>query len=62
MSVNEDTGKCEALAFALVPEHVQKEVLELNGITLENRTIVIEDLLQEKGIQKICKKLLNVPL
>ena len=43
MPVNENTGKCKGFAFALVPEHVQKEILKLNGITLENRTIVIGD-------------------
>ena len=41
--MNENTGKCKGFAFALVPEHVQKEILKLNGITLENRTIVIGD-------------------
>ena len=35
--------KCQGFAFALVPEHVQKEILKLNGITLENRIMVIED-------------------
>ena len=43
MPVNENMGKYKGLAFALVPEHVQKEILKLNGITLENRTIVIGD-------------------
>ena len=43
MPVNENMGKCKSLVFALVPEHVQKEILKLNGITLENRTIVIGD-------------------
>ena len=43
MPFNENTGKCKGFAFALVPEHVQKENLKLNGITLENRIIVIED-------------------
>ena len=40
--VNENKGKCKSFAFALVPEHVQKEILKLNGRTLENRIIVIE--------------------
>ena len=40
--VNENKGKCKSFAFALVPEHVQKEILKLNGITLEKRIIVIE--------------------
>ena len=43
MSVNENTGKGEGFAFALVPEHVQKEVLKLNRTTLETRIIAIED-------------------
>ena len=43
MLVNESTGKCKGFAFALVPEHVQKEILKLNEITLENKIIVIED-------------------
>ena len=43
MVVNESTEKCKGFAFALVPEHVQKEILKLNEITLENRIIVIED-------------------
>ena len=42
MPVNENTGKCKGFAFALVLEHVQKEILKLDGIT-ENRIIVIED-------------------
>ena len=28
MPVNENTGKCKGFAFALVPEHVQKEILK----------------------------------
>ena len=43
MPVNENTEKCKGFAFALVPEYVQKEILKLNGVTLENRVIVIED-------------------
>ena len=43
MPVNENTGKCKAFAFTLVPEYVQKEIRKLNRITLENRIIVIED-------------------
>ena len=43
MPVNENTGKFKGFAFALVQEYVQREILELNGITLENRIIVIED-------------------
>ena len=41
--LNKKTGKCNGLALVLVPEHVRKEILELNGKTLENRIIVIED-------------------
>ena len=41
--MNENTGKFKGFAFALVQEYVQREILELNGITLENRIIVIED-------------------
>ena len=63
MPVNENTGKCKGFAFALVPEHVQKEILKLNRITLENRIIVIEDTIStRKRDTNICKKLLNVPL
>ena len=40
MLVNENTRKCKGIAFALV----QKQNLNLNGITLENRIIVIEDI------------------
>ena len=43
MPVNKKTGKCKGIAFAVVSEHVQKEILKLNGITLENRIIVMED-------------------
>ena len=43
MPVNENTGKCKAFVFTLVPEYVQKEIRKLNRITLENRIIVIED-------------------
>ena len=39
--VNQNTSKWKGFAFAFVPEHVQKELLKLNGITLENRIIVI---------------------
>ena len=63
MPVNESTEKCKGFAFALVPEHVQKEILKLNRITLENRIIVIEDTIStRKRDTNICKKLLNVPL
>ena len=41
--VNENKEKCKSFAFALVLEHVQKEILKLNGVTLENRIIVMED-------------------
>ena len=62
MPVNENMGKCKGFAFALVPEYVQKEILKWNGITLENRMIVIEDATSaRKRDKKICKKLLNVP-
>ena len=37
MPVNENTGKSKGFAFTLVPEHVQKEILKLNGITLESK-------------------------
>ena len=46
MPVNENTGKCKGITFALVSEHVQKKKkknLKLNDITLENRIIVIEN-------------------
>ena len=36
------TSKCKGFAFRLVPEHVQKEILKLNEITLENRITVME--------------------
>ena len=62
MPVNENMGKCKGFAFALVPEYVQKEILKWNGITLENRMIVIEDATSaRKRDKKICKKLQNVP-
>ena len=61
--MNENTGKCKGFASALVPEHVQKEILKLNGITSENRIIFIEDATSTRKIdKKVCKKLLNVPL
>ena len=59
MQGNDNTGKCRGFAFALLPKHVQKEILKLNGITLENRIIVIENATSTK---KNLKKLLNVPL
>ena len=43
MPVNEKTGKYKGFALALLPKHVQKEILKLNGIILENRIIVMED-------------------
>ena len=65
MPVNENTGKCKGFAFALVPEHVQKEILKLNGITLENRIIIIEDATSTrkrdtKNLQKASKRPLVV--
>ena len=64
MPVNENTGKCKGFAFALVPEHVQKEILKLNGITLENRIIVIEDATstRKRDTKNFQKKIRNVPL
>ena len=56
MSVNEKTGKCKGSAFALVPDYVQKEIPKLNGITLENRIIVMKMQLLREEIRKICKK------
>ena len=43
MPVNEKTSKCKGFTFRLVPEHVQKEILKLNEITLENRITLMED-------------------
>ena len=65
MPVNEDMGKCKAFVFALLLEHVQKEILKLNGITLENRIIVIEDATSTrkrdtKKLQKASKRPLVV--
>ena len=65
MPVNENAGKCKGFAFGLVPEHVQKEILQLNGITLENRIIVIEDATytrkrDTKNLQKASKRPLVV--
>ena len=42
MLVNEKMGKCKTFAFALVPGHVYKEILKLNGIILKNRINVME--------------------
>ena len=36
MLVNKKTFKCKVFAFALVREHVQKDILILNGITSKN--------------------------
>ena len=55
MPVNENTGKCKGFAFALVPKHVQKEVLKLKGITLENRIIAIENVTSTR-YKKLAKK------
>ena len=65
MPVNENTGKCKGFSFALVPEHVQKEILKLNGITLENIIIVTEDATSTrkrdiKNLQKASKRPLLV--
>ena len=43
MPANEKMRKCKGFVFALVPEHVQKEILKLKGITLENMIIVMEN-------------------
>ena len=63
--MNESKGRCKGFAFALVPEHVQKEILKLNGITLENIIIVIEDATSirkrdAKNVQKTSKPPLAV--
>ena len=42
MLVNEKAGKLKGFTFTLVPEHVQTEILKLNGITSLNRIIVME--------------------
>ena len=65
MPVNENTRKCKGFAFALVPEHVQKEILKLDGITLENIIIIIEDAtstrkIDTKNLQKVSKRPLVV--
>ena len=65
MPENEETGKCKGFAFTLEPEHVQKEILELNRITLENRIIVSEDATSTrrrdtKKLQKTSKRPLVV--
>ena len=62
--VNENTRKYKGFAFALVPEHMQKEILKLNEITLESRIIVIEDETSTrkrdtKNLQKTCKRRLE---
>ena len=41
--VNKKTGKCKCVAFALVSDHIEKEILKLNRTTLENRIIVTGD-------------------
>lgn len=43
MPVNGKTSKCKGFAFVLLPEHIQKEILKLNGITLENKIVIMED-------------------
>ena len=43
MIVNEKMGECKGFAFALVQEHLQQDILKLNGITFENRVIVMDD-------------------
>ena len=40
MPVNQKAGKCKGFAFPLVREHVQKEILKLNGITESTKTLV----------------------
>ena len=57
MPVNEKTRKCKGFAFALVPEHVLKEILKLNGIT-ENRIIVMKDATstRKRDTQRFSKK------
>ena len=61
MPVNENTVKCKGFAFTLLPKHAQKEILKLNGITLENRIIFIEDAtsarkIDRKNLQKASKR------
>ena len=62
MPVNENTGKYNGFAFALVPEHVQNEILTLNGITLENRISYksCDFYKKKKNLQKTPKRALVV--
>ena len=56
-------GRRKDFAFALVLEHVQKEILKLNGVTLENRIIVMEDATSTRKIDtKNLQKTSKVPL
>ena len=48
MPVNGKTRQCKGFAFVLLPEHIQKEILKLNGITLENIIIVMDETLTRK--------------
>ena len=56
MLVNEKMGKYKGFAFSLVPEHQQKEILKLNGITLKNIINVMEGVTSaRKRVQEICR-------
>ena len=64
MRVNENTGICKGFAFELVSQHVQKEILKLNGINI-SRITVIEDAISTrkrdtKNLQKTSKRPLVV--
>ena len=59
MPVKEKTGTCKGFAFTLVPEHMQKEILKLNAIVVENRIIVMEDGTSTR--KRDSKKLLKHP-
>ena len=64
MRVNENTGICKGFAFELVSQHVQKEILKLNGINI-SRITVKEDAISTrkrdtKNLQKTSKRPLVV--
>ena len=48
MQVNEKSSKCWGFVICVSTEHLQKEILKLNSITLENRINVIENQIYAK--------------
>ena len=57
-----DSGGQAGFASALLPEHVQKVILKLNGITPENRTVIEDVTSTRKRDTKKLQKASKLPI